>query len=336
MTETTKVPEETSAIAPPETPPTEKAAGEKKKSSPPKTSKTSPSKEKDDLPEVTVAMKDIVLMDSWNRDKLGSVSDLVQSIKEKGLYNPLLVWPHPEKPGKMILVDGRRRYAALNEIGTNKVPVFVKNFANEEEAFAASLVANLNRKDNTYYEKARSFKQLVDTGWKIKSISKETGYSEGLVSQYVKLFKLPETVIESVKKDQVPFTKMRVLSRLADEEDTAFVEKMIPLSLDPEISAETLAEKIDVHLSKKKDGKERGKGAKTKAEKKRGPAPKMADYASPEVKKLMTPVKDKEKYIEYFTYYKEKREKTSSSKRQAFLDGVMEGLELGSGLKVLE
>jgi ParB/RepB/Spo0J family partition protein len=285
-----------------------------------------------------LALKDIVLPEHWNREKLGNNSGLTDSIKSVGLVQPLAVRPHPTKPGKYILVDGRRRYASCQEAGLTKVPVYVKSIADDLQAEVEALIANLNREDMTDFEKAMEFKRLSDAGKKNKEIARFAGgKSEGYVSQHLAVFRLPENFVDALQKGKITFAKARALSRLDTVKNAAYFEKIEGDALNPKVSAEELDTKIDAFLNKqaKKEGKERSTAGKTKAEKKRGPAIKTTDYTDNVIKQSMAPVTNKTKYVEYFEYYTQRIQKTSSKTRRTYLEGVLEGLELGAGLKEL-
>jgi ParB/RepB/Spo0J family partition protein len=288
-------------------------------------------------PPFEVPIKDILLAEHWNREKLGNNAGLAQSIKDVGLTQPLAVRLHPSKPGKFILIDGRRRHAALLEIGISRVPVFIKEAADDTSAEFLATVANVNRENLTDFEMAMECKRFSDAGKKNKEIARALGKSEGFVSQHLGVFKLPDTYVEALKKSKITFAKARSLARLDNEKDAEYFEKIEGSALDSNVSSDDLNTMIDAYLEKqaKKEGKTRNTAGKTKAEKKRGPTVKLTDYADPEVKKQISPVTNKAKYVEYFEYYTSRIQKTSSATKRSYLEGVLEGLELGSGLKEL-
>jgi len=331
MTETTKetpVPENTEEPA--------AAAAPKGAAKSAKKSKETPATPFTGLPTIEVPLKDILLAEHWNREKLGNIAGLVQSIKDIGLTQPLAVRVHPSKPGKFILIDGRRRHAALLEAGLTRAPVYVKDVADDAKAELVSTVANVNRENLTDFEMAMECKRFSAT-MKNKDIARALGKSEGFVSQHLGVFKLPENYVDALKKSKITFAKARTLARLDAEKDVEFFEKIEGPIMDPEVSSDDLNTTIDAYLEKqaKKEGKTRSTAGKTKAEKKRGPSVKLTDYSSPEIKQQMTPLTNKTKYLEYFEYYTSRIQKTSSKNRRSYLEGVLDGLELGSGIKEL-
>jgi len=290
-----------------------------------------------EVPTTEVPLKDILLAEHWNREKLGNIAGLVQSIKDIGLTQPLAVRAHPSKPGKFILIDGRRRHAALQEAGIPRAPVYIREITDETEAELVSTTANVNRENLTDFEMATECKRFSDAGKKNKEIARAFGKSEGFVSQHLGVFKLPEGYVDALKKSKITFAKARTLARLDVEKDAEFFEKIEGPIMDPDVSSDDLNTTIDAYLEKKakKEGKTRNTAGKTKAEKKRGPSVKLTDYSSPEIKQQMTPLTNKTKYVEYFEYYTSRIQKTSSKNRRSYLEGVLEGLELGSGIKEL-
>lgn len=90
------------------------------------------------------------------RIKVRNVQDLAESIKAHGVIQPIVVRPHPNKPGRYIIVVGERRWTALPLIKLNTIPVIVKDYTEKDlEKIAAIQVAeNDDREDITPYESA--------------------------------------------------------------------------------------------------------------------------------------------------------------------------------------
>lgn len=287
----------------------------------------------------TMALKDIELSDEWNREKLGDIKGLVQSIKEKGLKVPLAVRKHPKKESKAILVDGRRRYAALQEAGIKEVTVVFDSSETDLDATEAALLYNSLREDNTAWEKSKVFQRLVEGGRTVKTIARACGQSEGFVSQHLAAQRVHKKLQAALRADKIPLSAVRHFTRLDYEKDTAIYEKFMDALIEGKFSAQDIGDKIDAYVNKRdkteaKEGKEKGK--KEKAEKKRpGPKIHVTDYASPETRKMVKMI-SKDKTLEWLSYYGEKLKASNSSRKRVHLQGVLEGLEIAAGLIVEE
>ena len=75
-----------------------------------------------------------------------ALADLVESIKARGILQPLLVRPHPNHVGRFQIIAGERRWRASQQAGLHDVPVLVRALS-DAETMAAALVENLQRQD---------------------------------------------------------------------------------------------------------------------------------------------------------------------------------------------
>lgn len=286
-------------------------------------------------PNTTWKLKDIILPDDWNREKLTNIAGLAQSIKEVGLVTALSVRPS-DNPNKVILVDGRRRYAALQEAKITEANVTVLPVMDNTEAYLLALVANEGRESNNAYELALAFEKLSAEGKKNRDIAKAIDKVEGYVSQHRAILRTPNFVQKAIKSGQLAPSATRILVRLNYEEDQSFYDKIAEAMIVGSVSIEDAAEKIDLYNEKKKEAGEGKKGkksaAKTKAEKKRGPSLKIPDYADKDVLKQMEPLPKTEanKYLQHFA---DRLLKTSSKVKSAYNQGVLHGIEISYKLR---
>lgn len=283
-----------------------------------------------------VALKDIVLSTEWNREKLGDIKGLVQSIKEVGLEVPLIVRPH--KNNKYMLIDGRRRYAALQEAGIKEVLVVCKE-EDDKQAFSTSVVANSGREDNTPWEKSCSYQKMLDNGLSVKQIAQYAACSEGFVSQHLAAQKVHKNLQDALKTGKIPLSAIRHFVRLDPENhkaDATMYDKMMEALISGKYSAQDVGERIDLHLSKKA----KATGAKTKKNKaagKKRPGPKIqvTDYTQPEVKKLIKMI-PKNQALDWLTHLSEKLQASTSTKKRLQYQYTIEGLEIACGLIIEE
>lgn len=288
-----------------------------------------------------VNMSDILLPDWWNRDKPGSLKDLILSIKTSGQQVPVLV--RAQENGKFLLIDGRRRYMALKEMGAKTVRV-AEAIGDAEKDYLHSLVINVQRKGHNPMERARVYKELSESNMKNRDIAKACGdVSEGHVSQHLAFFELPAKMQRSLKEEKITSGHARQLLRVNEEEDLTFQEKIYDKMANSSLSVSD-SEEVTAHYVHRKEEKAQAKADKTKkskgasvkggkapAKSSPGRKPQVTDYTEIELE-----MESVDKAREFLTYYEEVRSKTRSPKKQSFYKGVILGLELLSGITVLE
>lgn len=298
----------------------------------------------------SLKLADLVFADDWNREKVGDIRGLTQSIKTQGQQVPIIVRPHPTKKGKYIIKDGRRRYAALKDADIKEALVFVSESKDDDEAYLESLLINLQREDNTDYEKALVFGKLVEKGMKSKEIAQRMGVAEGYVSHRLAILKLPAKWQNEVKKGALGVTHARMFAPLFSSDtvsDTTKAEKLIERILEGKMDSTRAQEQIDKYLTKKVE-KAKAKGEAPKGKVKQGakktsskkkpngdetPEEEMITTAyTPEVQAVMKMISLKDT-VEWLQYYEERLSRTTSTTNKTRIKCVMEGLEIACGLR---
>jgi ParB family chromosome partitioning protein len=133
------------------------------------------------------------------RRDLGDLSELAESIKERGVLQNLTVtpWNFVEKDkskwdseyDRFVVVIGHRRLAAAKLAGLTELPCVVADM-DERAQMATMLMENIQRSDLTAYEQAQGFQMLIDLGDSVNDIAGRTGFSETTVRRRVKLLEL--------------------------------------------------------------------------------------------------------------------------------------------------
>jgi ParB family chromosome partitioning protein len=119
---------------------------------------------------------------------------LAQSVREKGVLQPLLVRPVEEAEAAFELVAGERRWRAAQRAGLHQVPVLVRALG-DREALEIALIENLQREDLTALEEAEAYRRLAqDFGRSQTSIAEALGKSRSHVANTLRLLGLPEAV----------------------------------------------------------------------------------------------------------------------------------------------
>ena len=123
------------------------------------------------------------------------LSDLILSIKEKGVLQPILV---RSRDNGYEVIAGERRLRAARALGMEEVPVIVKS-VNDGEALVLALVENIQREDLNAIEEARAFNRLIlEFNFTQEKIAQSVGKDRSTVSNILRLLKLPKEIQESV------------------------------------------------------------------------------------------------------------------------------------------
>jgi len=156
------------------------------------------------------------------RSELGEMEDLVNSIRERGVLEPILVRP---KSGSYEIIAGERRYIASRKIGLNEVPCIVMK-VNDMEAMEISLIENLQRLDLDVFEEADGLKYLAENyGYKHEQISKRLGKARSTVTEIISISRIPEKIRELC--DEYGIKSRSTLVEISKQKDKEDMERLI-------------------------------------------------------------------------------------------------------------
>ncbi len=140
-----------------------------------------------------------------------ALADLVVSIKEKGVLQPLLVRAHPSKEGMFEIIAGERRYRASKMAGLTQVPVLIKEF-DDKEALEVAIIENLQREDLNPLEEAEAYKRLLkEFHYTQEGLSRVVGKSRSHLANMMRLLDLPEEIKTMVEKKELSAGHARAL-----------------------------------------------------------------------------------------------------------------------------
>jgi ParB family chromosome partitioning protein len=144
----------------------------------------------------------------FNQEK---IEDLANSIKEKGVIQPLLV----KKVGNDYqLIAGERRLRAAKRAGVTKVPVIVKNVSDAEQLEYA-LIENLQRENLNPIEEAEAYKRLMNKfDYTQQKLSQALSKNRATVANLLRLLKLPAEVKKSLAQEEITMGHARSLLSL--------------------------------------------------------------------------------------------------------------------------
>ena len=124
-----------------------------------------------------------------------SLNDLVESIREQGILEPIVV---ARTPAGYQIIAGERRWRAARVLGLAKVPVVVKE-TTPQGMLEMSIVENVQREDLNPIERALAYKRLIDEfGMQTNEVSKRVGKSAPTVSNTVRLLSLPDAIKDAL------------------------------------------------------------------------------------------------------------------------------------------
>lgn len=143
-----------------------------------------------------------------------SLNELVESIKEQGILEPLVV---AKTPAGYQLIAGERRWRAARVIGLEKVPVVIKD-ATPREMLEMSIVENVQREDLNPIEKALAYKRLIDEfGLGTNEVAKRVGKSAPAVSNTIRLLSLPDAIKDALVAGVISEGHVRPLVSIGDQ-----------------------------------------------------------------------------------------------------------------------
>lgn len=206
----------------------------------------------------------------FDPDKL---EQLVLSIKEHGILEPLLV--RPRSGGEYELVAGERRYRAAQKLGLAEVPVVIRKLT-DEEALALSLIENLHREDLNPVEETEGILQLLSlklnvaveetisllyrmqneakgkvtqnvlgsqSGEEVKSLFDSLGLMswESFASSRLPLLKLPTEVLDALRRGEIEYTKATAIARV---KDVSARRALLLAAIEEKLSLTQIAERI--------------------------------------------------------------------------------------------
>ena len=144
------------------------------------------------------------------------LEDLLASIKEHGILQPLVVTE--KAPGSYELIAGERRLRAARMLGLPAVPVIVRA-ANDQQKLELALIENIQRQQLSPVEEARAYEGLVDLfSLTQEQIAKRVGKSRSVVANTMRLLELDETILSALAEGKITRSHARTL--LAETDTT--------------------------------------------------------------------------------------------------------------------
>lgn len=147
------------------------------------------------------------------RTEIGAAAlqELAESIRARGILQPLLVRPHPQAPGRFQIIAGERRWRAAALAGLHEAPAMVRAL-DDADAMAAALVENLQRQDLNPVEEAEGYRRLLQQHSMTQEVlARAVGKSRVHIANTLRLLSLPHTVLVAVQAGRITAGHARAL-----------------------------------------------------------------------------------------------------------------------------
>ncbi|WP_440678828.1 ParB/RepB/Spo0J family partition protein [Candidatus Pelagibacter sp. HIMB1611] len=155
--------------------------------------------------------------------------DLTNSIKERGMIQPIIVRKSIDSEGKFEIIAGERRWLAAQRAGLHNVPVVITE-ADDLKSLEFAIVENVQRHDLNPLEEAQGYRRLIDEfSYDQEKVSKFIGKSRSHITNSLRLLNLPEDVIKLIETQKLTAGHAKILVGLdnASFVATKIIEKKL-------------------------------------------------------------------------------------------------------------
>ena len=153
-----------------------------------------------------------------------NLEDLTNSIKERGMIQPIIVRKSNNDDSKFEIIAGERRWLAAQRAGLHDVPVVITE-ADDLKSLEFAIVENVQRNDLNPLEEAQGYKRLIDEfSYDQEKVSKFIGKSRSYITNSLRILTLPEDVIKLIEKQKLTSGHAKILVGL---ENASFVANKI-------------------------------------------------------------------------------------------------------------
>ena len=158
-----------------------------------------------------------------------ALEELKNSIKERGIIQPLVVRKSEDQDDKFELIAGERRWQAAQSAGIHEVPVVIIE-ADNLKSLELAIIENVQRKDLNPVEEAESYNNLIENfGYDHEKVSRFIGKSRSHISNSIRLLSLPEKILDLIRINKISQGHAKVLVGL--ENAVLLTDKIIKKKL---------------------------------------------------------------------------------------------------------
>ena len=158
-----------------------------------------------------------------------NLDDLTNSIKERGVIQPIIVRNSTTDSSKYEIIAGERRWLAARKAGLHEIPVVVTE-ADDLKSLEFAIVENVQRHDLNPLEEAQGYKRLIDEfSYDQEKVSKFIGKSRSYITNSLRILTLPHKVLEFIEKKKISTGHAKILVGLDNSEFIAnkIIEKKL-------------------------------------------------------------------------------------------------------------
>jgi ParB family chromosome partitioning protein len=153
-----------------------------------------------------------------------NLEDLTNSIKERGMIQPIIVRKSNNENLKFEIIAGERRWLAAQRAGIHNVPVVITE-ADDLKSLEFAIVENVQRHDLNPLEEAQGYKRLIDEfSYDQEKVSKFIGKSRSYISNSLRILSLPDDVIKLIESNKLSMGHAKILVGL---DNASFVANKI-------------------------------------------------------------------------------------------------------------
>ncbi len=150
-----------------------------------------------------------------------SLLDLANSIKERGIVQPIIVRKSNDNRSKYEIIAGERRWLAAQKAGLHEVPVVITE-ADDLKSLEFAIVENVQRNDLNAIEEARGYQRLINEfSYDQEKVAKFIGKSRSYITNYLRLLGLPDEVLKLIETKKLSPGHAKILVGLGNAEFVA-------------------------------------------------------------------------------------------------------------------
>jgi ParB family chromosome partitioning protein len=160
------------------------------------------------------------------RSELGNIQELMDSIRMKGILEPILV---RSLGHRFEIIAGERRFIAAKNVGLKELPC-IEFDVPENEAMEIALIENLQRKDLDLFEEADGLNALIELyGYSHQAISEKIGKARSTITEILSLSKIPDKVRQIIKSSGVfsRSTIIEIAKQKTEDDMLTFAQKIV-------------------------------------------------------------------------------------------------------------
>lgn len=185
-----------------------------------------------------------------------SLTDLVNSIREQGILEPIVV---AKTPAGYQIIAGERRWRAARILGLSRIPVILRE-TTPQKMLEMSIVENVQREDLNPLERAQAYKRLIDDfGISVTEVAKRVGKSLPYISNSIRLLTLPDAIKDALAAGVITEGHVRPLISIGDHKLMIQAFKKILVDGISVRGAEEVARQLKSEIQKKEPHKKRDK-----------------------------------------------------------------------------